>query len=160
MAIEMLPDWMSGLEEEDLVFIKRFLLASGSLKEIAAFSLEKARDTLMDILSNYVAFTKTDLILVFDAYRVKDGMGSDTERDGFRVVYTKQNQTADAYIEKVIHDLGPDYSIRVVTGDYLLQVSAVISGVSRVTTKEFISELVRVGNEITEFARRLAEGRS
>jgi predicted RNA-binding protein with PIN domain len=75
------------------------------------------------------------------------------------VIYTKQNQTADAYIEKVIHDLGPDYSIRVVTGDYLLQVSAVISGVSRVTTKEFISELVRVGNEITEFARRLAEGR-
>jgi predicted RNA-binding protein with PIN domain len=144
-----------------LVLVDGYNLIFGwdTMKEVADYSLEKARETLMDLLASYVAFTKTEVVLVFDAYRVKDGMGSDTERDGFRVVYTKQNQTADAYIERVIHDLGPDYSIRVVTGDYLLQVSAVISGVSRVTTKEFISELVRVGNEITEFARKLAEGR-
>ena len=129
------------------------------MKEVADYSLEKARETLMDLLASYVAFTKTEVVLVFDAYRVKDGMGSDTERDGFRVVYTKQNQTADAYIERVIHDLGPDYSIRVVTGDYFLQVSAVISGVSRVTTKEFIAEVTRVGSEITEFIRRLTEQR-
>jgi predicted RNA-binding protein with PIN domain len=76
-----------------------------------------------------------------------------------RVVYTKEHQTADAYIERVIHDLGPDYSIRVVTGDYLLQVSAVISGVSRVTTKEFIAEVTRVGSEITEFIRKLTDKR-
>ncbi len=133
------------------------IFAWDTLTEIAAYSLEKARETLMDILASYVAFTKTELMLVFDAYRVKDGVGSDTERDGFRVVYTKQNQTADAYIEKIIHDLGPDYSIRVVTGDYLLQISAVISGVSRMTTKEFIAEITRVGSEITEFVRRLTE---
>ena len=133
------------------------IFAWDTLTEIAAYSLEKARETLMDILAGYVAFTKTELILVFDAYHVKDGMGSDTERDGFRVVYTKQNQTADAYIEKIIHDMGPDYSIRVVTGDYLLQVSAVISGVSRMTTKEFVTEVTRVGNEISEFARRLSD---
>jgi predicted RNA-binding protein with PIN domain len=135
------------------------IFAWDTLAEIAAFSLEKARETLMDILASYVAFTKTELVLVFDAYRVKDGMGSDTVRDGFRVVYTKQNQTADAYIERIIHDLGPDYSIRVVTGDYLLQVSAVISGVSRMTTKEFMAEVTRIGNEIAEFARKLAEER-
>ena len=110
--------------------------------------------------AGYIAFTKTDLILVFDAYRVKDGMGSDTERDGFRVVYTKQNQTADAYIERIIHELGPDYSIRVVTGDYLLQISAVTSGVSRMTTGEFIREINEISREITEFARRLAERRT
>jgi predicted RNA-binding protein with PIN domain len=80
-------------------------------------------------------------------------------RDGFRVVYTKQNQTADAYIEKVIHDLGPDYSIRVVSGDYLLQISAVTAGVSRMTTREFITEITRVSSEITEFIRRLTEQR-
>ncbi len=135
------------------------IFAWDTLTEVAAYSLEKARETLMDILAGYVAFTKTELVLVFDAYRVKDGMGSDSERDGFRVVYTKQNQTADAYIEKVIHDLGPDYSIRVVTGDYLLQVSAVISGVSRVTAKEFIAEIARVSGEITAFIHRLAERR-
>ena len=133
------------------------IYAWDTLTEIAAYSLEKARDTLMDILSSYVAFTKTDLLLVFDAYRVKDGIGSDFQKDGFRVVYTKQNQTADAYIEKVIHDLGPDYSIRVVTGDYLLQISAVTSGVSRMTTKEFMSEITSVGNEITNFIRKLTE---
>jgi predicted RNA-binding protein with PIN domain len=114
----------------------------------------------MDTLASYAAYTKTELMLVFDAYRVPDGTGSDFERDGMRVVYTKQNQTADAYIEKVIHDLGPDYSIRVVTGDYLLQVSAVISGVSRVTTKEFAAEVTRVGSEITEFIRKLSEKRT
>ncbi len=130
------------------------------LTETAAFSLEKARDTLMDILASYVAFTKTELLLVFDAYLVKDGMGSEFVKDGYRVVYTKQNQTADAYIEKVIHDLGPDYSIRVVTGDYLLQISAVTAGVSRMTTKEFISEVAAVGNEITDFVRKLPERRT
>ena len=86
---------------------------------------------------------------------VKDGVGSDFTRDGFRVIYTKQNQTADAYIEKAIHGLGPDYSIRVVTGDYLLQISAVTAGVSRMTTKEFAAEVTAVGSEITEFIRRL-----
>ena len=74
--------------------------AWSSLREIAEFSLEKARETLMDILSNYVAFTKTDLTLVFDAYLVRDGVGSEFMHDGYRVVYTKADQTADAYIEK------------------------------------------------------------
>ena len=132
------------------------IFAWDTLTEIAKFSLEKARETLMDILASYVAFTKTELLLVFDAYHVGGGSGSDTQRDGFRVVYTKQNQTADAYIEKVIHDLGPDFTIRVVTGDYLLQISAVTSGVSRMTTGEFIREVENVSNEISEFARRLA----
>ena len=121
----------------------------------AKFSLERARDALMDILADYAAFTKTELLLVFDAYLVKDGMGSEFVRNGVRVVYTKQNQTADAYIEKITHDLGPDYSIRVVTGDYLLQISALTAGVSRMTAGEFISEVNRVGREITDFIRRL-----
>jgi predicted RNA-binding protein with PIN domain len=136
------------------------IFAWEALNEVAKYSLEKARETLMDTLASYAAYTKTELMLVFDAYRVPDGTGSDFERDGMRVVYTKQNQTADAYIERVIHDLGPDYSIRVVTGDYLLQVSAVISGVSRVTTKEFAAEVTRVGSEITEFIRKLSEKRT
>ena len=135
------------------------IFAWDTLKEISDYSLEKARDTLLDNLAGYAAYTKTELMVVFDAYRVPDGMGSDFLRDGMRVVYTKEHQTADAYIEKVIHNLGPDYSIRVVTGDYLLQVSAVISGVSRVTAKEFIAEITRVGGEITAFIHRLAKQR-
>jgi predicted RNA-binding protein with PIN domain len=125
------------------------------LAEEAKFSLERARDALMDIVADYAAFTKTELLLVFDAYLVKDGTGSEFERNGVKVVYTKQNQTADTYIEKITHDLGPDYSIRVVTGDYLLQISALTAGVSRMTAKEFIGEVTRVGQEISEFIRKL-----
>ncbi len=129
------------------------------LKKKAEVELSEARDTLMDILADYVAFTKTELVLVFDAYLVKDGRGSDFAKNGFRVVYTKQDQTADTYIEKMMAELGPDYNIRVVTGDRLVQNSALVSGVLRMTTKEFEDEVKRVGNEITEFVRELAEKR-
>jgi predicted RNA-binding protein with PIN domain len=129
------------------------------LKEIASFNLEKAREALMDILSDYVAFTKAEVILVFDAYLVRDGVGSDFMHDGYRVVYTKQDQTADAFIEKTMFELGPDYSIRVVTGDKLVQFAAVGSGILRMTAQEFSDDVRRVGNEITAFIKKLSEKR-
>lgn len=131
--------------------------AWSSLREVAEFSLEKARETLMDILSNYVAFTKTELTLVFDAYLVPDGAGSEITHDGYRVVYTKENQTADAYIERMMHELGPNYNIRMVSGDKLLQFSAVHSGILRVTAAEFEAEVTAVGEEINEFIKKLAQ---
>ena len=111
----------------------------------------------MDLLSSYVYYTKTELVLVFDAYRVPGGEGSEFTHDGYKVVYTKANQTADACIERMMRELGPDYSIRMITDDRLLQFSAVHSGISRMTSKEFVEELTRIGNEITEFVRKLAE---
>lgn len=127
------------------------------LKQTAIFSLEKAREELMDVLSSFVAYTKFELILVFDAYLVKDGEGSDFIRDGYRVVYTKQDQTADAFIEKLMFDLGPNYDIKVVTGDRLLQFSAVHSGVLRMTAYEFKDEVIKVSNEITDYIKKMAE---
>ena len=132
------------------------IYAWDALKQTADYSLEKAREELMDMLSDYHAFTKTDVLLVFDAYLVKDGAGSEIKHDGYRIVYTKQDQTADAYIEQVMHDLGPDYSIRVVTGDRLLQFSAVSYGISRMTANEFWSEITQISNEINDFVRKLA----
>jgi predicted RNA-binding protein with PIN domain len=111
----------------------------------------------MNLLSSYVSYTRTELVLVFDAYLVEDGRGTEFMHDGYKVVFTKEDQTADTYIEKIMYELGPDYSIRMVTGDRLLQLSAVHSGISRMTAKEFLEELTRIGNEITEFVRRLAE---
>ena len=142
---------------------KRMLIIDGynviysweSLKELADFSLEKARDTLMDILSNYVAFTKTELILVFDAYLVKDGRGTDMIKDGYRVVFTKEDQTADTFIEQLMHELGPNYNIKVVTGDRLVQFSAVHSGILRMTSREFEEDVIKTGNEITAFIKKL-----
>lgn len=131
--------------------------AWSSLREIAEFSLEKARETLMDILSNYVAFTKTELTLVFDAYLVPDGAGSEILHDGYRIIYTKENQTADAYIERMMHELGPNYNVRMVSGDKLLQFSAVHSGILRVTAAEFEAEVTAVGEEINEFIKKLSQ---
>ena len=128
-----------------------------ALREVADFSLEKAREMLMDILSNFVAYTKIELTLVFDAYLVKDGMGSDLIHDGYRVVFTKENQTADTCIEQMMMALGPDYNVKVITGDRLLQFSAVVSGVSRMTVREFEDEVRAVGNEIGEFVKRLSK---
>ncbi len=133
------------------------IFAWENLKEISDFSLEKAREVLMDILSNYAAYTKTEIVLVFDAYRVKEGVGSEFLHDGYRVVFTKENQTADAFIEKMMFELGPDYDVRVVTGDCLLQYSAIHSGILRTTPKEFLAEVTLIGNEIERFIRQLAE---
>ena len=130
-----------------------------TLKEIADVELEGARNALMDMLSSYAAYTKTEIVLVFDAYLVKDGVGSDFIRDGYRVVFTKEDETADAYIEKMMHELGPDYTVKVVTGDRMLQYSAVLSGILRITAKEFADELIAVGNEITAFIRKLSESK-
>lgn len=127
------------------------------LKEISDFSLEKARTTLIDLLTNYSAYTGERLTLVFDAYLVRDGIGSDTTHDALRVVYTREDQTADAFIERMMHELGPNYRIRVVTGDRLVQFAAVHSGISRMTVAEFTREILDISNEITEFTRRLAE---
>lgn len=147
------------VKQESMIIIDGYNLIYSwdTLKEISDYSLEKARETLMDILSNYVAFTKEKLVLVFDAYLVKEGIGSEFENDGYKVVFTKENQTADAYIERMMHELGPNYKIRVVTGDRLVQFAAVHSGISRMTTKEFVDELITVGNEITDFVKKLAE---
>ncbi len=131
----------------------------GMLSRIAAEDISSARDTLMDILSNYASYTKTEITLVFDAYQVKDGRGSDFIHDGYRVVYTKQDETADTFIERMMSELGPNYNIQVVTGDRLVQFSAVTSGIMRMTAKEFEAEVTRVGNEINDFIRRLAENK-
>ncbi len=147
--------------QRNLVIIDGYNLiySDEKLKNTSLFSLEKARDELMNLLSDYVSYTKTELVLVFDAHLVKDGAGTEFVHDGYKVVFTKADQTADTYIEKMMHELGPDYSIRMVTNDRLLQFSAVHSGISRMTTKEFIDELTRIGNEITEFIKKLAESK-
>lgn len=156
------PSKRSQIKQESMTIIDGYNLiyAWDSLKSIADYNLEKARETLLDILDNYVAYTKESVVLVFDAYLVSEGVGSEFERAGYRVVFTKQNQTADAYIERMMHELGPNYSIRVVTGDRLVQFAAVHSGISRMTVTEFTDELITVGNEITDFIKKLTQNQN
>ena len=134
-----------------------FIHSVESLSDIAKDSLEKARESLMDILSSYVGYTKSDVLLVFDAYLVEGGEGSDFMHDGYRVVYTKADVTADAYIEAYMAKAGPNYDIRVVTGDKLLQFSALHSGILRMTAAEFYDEILKISNEINAFISKLNE---
>ena len=100
---------------------------------------------------------KCDLTLVFDAYLVPENEGSETMHDGYKIIYTKSDVTADAYIEKLMSELGPSYDIKVVTGDKLLQFSAVHSGILRMTAKEFYEDIEKISNEIHQFIQKLNE---
>ena len=109
---------------------KEFLLVDGyniihawdELKELAEdVSLESARQRLMDVLSNYKGTSKATIILVFDGYLVKGNIGTVYEYNNIYVVYTKEAETADHYIERVVTSLPKHYKVRVATGDGLEQ---------------------------------------
>ncbi len=127
-----------------------------SLKRIGSESLEHAREILLNTLGNYVGYTHSEITVVFDGYRVKDNRGEELVRDGVRVIFTKENETADARIERMLHELGPSYHVRAVTSDALIQISALHSGVLRMTSWEFEAEVQRVRGEINEQLLRLS----
>ena len=120
------------------------------LKEIAKDDIETARDALTNILINYRGFKKCETILVFDAYKVKGGVGSVEKTDGISVVYTKEAETADSYIEKASYDLAKKHMVRVVTSDALEQLIIFGNGALRVPSGEFRSEVRAVEEEIRE----------
>ena len=128
---------------EDYIIIDGYnlIFAWEKLNDLAKRELSHARDTLIHILSNFNGFIKANIILVFDAYKRQENVGSVEEIGGITVVYTKERQTADAYIEKTTYALGEKNSVRVVTSDYDEQLVVLGAGGIRVTPKEFIKEV-------------------
>ena len=126
------------------------IFAWDGLRELAQTDLEAARRELIHLLINYRGFTKCELILVFDAYRVPENPGSKTMKDGVRIVYTAQGETGDMYIEQLANDIGKNNNVRVVTSDALIQISALRSGILRVSAAEFEDELLRTNDQIAE----------
>ncbi len=106
------------------------------LSEVAAENLEEARDKLLDIMSNYKGFIKCDIIVVFDAYKVKNSRGTVYKHRNITVVYTKEAETADHYIERTTKLLVEDYDVKVATSDYLEQIIIMGAGAIRVTPRE------------------------
>ena len=106
-----------------------------ALREVGEASIEAARSLLIDALCNYAGYIDIPVDIVFDAYRVKGGVGEEEQKGKVHIVYTKENETADAYIERLLTRESRDYSIRVVTSDRLIQVTAVSTGVLRMHTK-------------------------
>ena len=120
------------------------------LKELAQINIEAARNKLMDILCNYQGFKKCILIVVFDAYKV-DGYELEIQKyHNIHVVYTKQAETADMYIEKVVHEIGRKYNVRVATSDRVEQVVTLGQGGTLVSAREFREEVEIVRQQIQE----------
>jgi predicted RNA-binding protein with PIN domain len=125
------------------------IFAWEDLKTIAdGGDLDMARTRLMDLLCGYSAYTRQEVAVVFDAYMVPGGKGERFDYQGIHVVYTKENETGDAYIEKMAAEIGQNYRVRVVTSDGLIQLTALRSGVLRVSANEFAAEVGRVYERI------------
>lgn len=141
---------------------KEYLLVDGynvifaweELNELAKASIDAARNKLMDILSNYQGFTGCTLILVFDAYKVKDSQGEVQKYHNIYVVYTKEAETADQYIEKTTHEIGRKYKVTVATSDALEQVIVMGQGAYRISARDFYEEVERTEKQIREINRQ------
>lgn len=133
------------------------IFAWDGLREQAGYDLSGARERLLDLLSNYCGFHPCELIVVFDSYRVKGGTGSRSRHNNLRVVYTQEDESADLYIETLVGKIGKNYAVRVATSDALIQLSALRSGVLRVSASELERELERTNGEIAAVLRRLRE---
>ena len=103
----------------------------------------------MDILSNYQGFRKCEVIVVFDAYKVKGNPGSVSKYHNIHVVYTKEAETADNYIEKVTYELGRKYQVRVATSDGVEQLIILGHGALRVSARMFRMEIEQAEGQIT-----------
>ena len=133
------------------------IFAWDGLREQAGYDLSGARERLLDLLSNYCGFHPCELIVVFDSYRVRGGTGSRSRHNNLRVVYTQEDESADLYIETLVGKIGKNYAVRVATSDALIQLSALRSGVLRVSASELERELERTNGEIAAVLRRLRE---
>ena len=132
------------------------IFAWDELKPLALENnMDAARQRLMDMLSNYAGFTKCELVLVFDGYRVKGGRGERFDYHNVHVAYTKESETADAYIEKLADEIGKNESVRVVTSDSLIRLTALRAGVLRTSAMEFRNEVAWIGEQIDAAIRDL-----
>ena len=144
---EILPEYL-------LVDGYNIIFAWDELNALAKDSLEAARHKLMDILCNYQGYQKCNLILVFDAYRVPGSPGSIEQYHNIHVVYTKEAETADMFIERVTHEIGRNRRVRVATSDGMEQIIILGHGALRVSARMFHEEVQNVEKQI----RALVQG--
>lgn len=109
--------------------------------DLDMLSMEEARIKLLDILSDFQGHSGYRLVVVFDAYKVKDGLGSIDTHDNINVIFTRENQTADNFIERFVRNYGAGKRIHVATGDYLEQKTVLQKGGFRMTPAELRTEV-------------------
>lgn len=148
-------------EEYLLVDGYNIIFAWEELKELAEIHIESARDKLMDILCNYQGYKKCTVILVFDAYKVEGNPGEVLKYHNIYVVYTKEAETADQYIEKTVRQMGRKYQVTVATSDALEQVIILGQGAQRLSAAGLKEEVELMLKEIrSEFLGKIPEDRN
>ncbi len=125
-----------------------------SLKKLANDNLDLARNTLINRLCNYQGFCQNEVILVFDAYKIKGGQRNIEKIHNINVVYTKEAETADMFIEKTTHEIGRKHRVRVATSDNMEQIIILGNGAYRISATEFEKEVSSVEKAIREFICR------
>ena len=113
-----------------------------------------AREALAGILANYRGWRRCEIILVFDAYKVKGNPGSMEKKSGIYIVYTKEAQTADSYIERATYDLGKNHRVRVATSDNMEQVIILGHGALRISARAFEEEVAEAEGQISDLIER------
>ena len=121
------------------------------LKDLAETDIAAARERLSDLLQSYSSLRDCSVVLVFDAYRRPGSQGSVRQEGLFRVVYTKEGESADAYMERLAREIGSNFNIRLASSDGMIQLSALRNGMLRESAAELELEIKAMSAEITEF---------
>ena len=127
------------------------IFAWDDLNALAKEDLEAARRTLCSRLSNYAGFKKSYVVLVFDGWKVKGNPGEKDKFHNIHVVFTKEGETGDAYIESLVAQIGNNYAVRVASSDNLVQLSSFRSGVLRMSARELLEEVQRAEKEMRKY---------
>ena len=145
--------------KKDYVIVDGYnmIFAWEELKTLAETDIDDARDKLITRLVNYKNMSGKEVVAVFDAYNVKGGEGSSEDIGGLRVVFTKGGETADAYIERLVHETGKSFNVKIASSDGMIQLAALRMGVLRMSAAELRTEVEAAEEKMAE---TLAEQRS
>ena len=130
------------------------IFAWEDLAQQARSDLDAARRQLCDALSSYAGYTKCRLVVVFDGYKQKGNPGEKSQFHNIQVVFTKEGETADAYIESLAYEIGSNYAVRVASSDALVQLSSFRSGVLRMSARELREEVDKAAGEMRQHFRK------
>lgn len=151
--------YVTRIRADDYLLVDGYniIFAWDELRNMAAADINAAREALVNILSNYQSVRKCHLIVVFDAYKVKGGMGSIEKRHGLHIVYTREAETADMYIEQASYDLSRKHRVRVATSDGMEQMIILGHGAERISATELKWEVEQASQHIADVIARLQQ---
>ncbi|MBQ0079284.1 MAG: TetM/TetW/TetO/TetS family tetracycline resistance ribosomal protection protein [Eubacterium sp.] len=142
-SMEVLPEFI-------LVDGYNIIFAWDELKALAKVNIDAARDALIEIMQNFQGYKNCDVVVVFDAYKIKGGERRVVKHDNVTVVYTQEAETADAYIEKTTYEIGHKYRVRVATSDRLGQMIIIGNGAFKISAPDFKKEVEAANQDIAK----------